>query len=137
MVIILLVVSCANVERSPAPENLFDEDKIVEVLVDLYVLEAAVSSNKNNFEKMGLKPTAFIYKKYATDSVELQQNLNYYVDRTQKYEIILEKVKERIEVLKDSVSRRQERIDSKNASIKVTKDSIQKELPEKRREEEQ
>lgn len=108
--LIFCTLSCADVEKSPEPENLFSKDKMAALLTDLYVVEGAISSNKSAYLKTGIMPSSYIYKKYETDSISFKENLDFYTDRIEDYLSILDKVKDNLKNLQDSVSARQERL---------------------------
>lgn len=107
--VILVLVSCSNIEQSPKPDNFYGDGKMADILTDLYLMEATMSSDRAAFTDLQLFPNDFIYKKYETDSLTFESNLLYYSDRVEIYETLMDKVQLRLDVLKDSVAVRQER----------------------------
>ena len=129
--LIFYVFSCADVDKSSEPENLFSKDKMAAVLTDLYVVEGAISSNKAAYLKTGIKPSSYIYDKHKIDSISFKDNLDFYTDRIEDYLIIIDKVQANLKALHDSLTNRQEIINKEKQkvfpknqstnSIKITK----------------
>jgi hypothetical protein len=120
---IIFTFSCSNVKKSSRPENLFSKDKMANLLTDLYVIEGAISSNKNAYIQSGILPSAYIYNKYDMDSLIFKENFNYYTDRVEDYLTIINQVQDNLKSLQDSVSARQEII-SKEKQSHIFKSSI-------------
>lgn len=92
-----LLVGCQNVQKVPAPKNLIPEDTMVNILMDLAKIDAAMSYNKKEFYEQGINPFHYVYKKYDIDSLQLAQSSAYYIDRHEINHRIYETVKERLE----------------------------------------
>jgi hypothetical protein len=112
VILVLSILSCSDVEKSPQPENLFSKDKMAALITDLYLVEGAISSNKGAYLKTGVQPSSFLYEKYDMDSITFQENLNYYTDRIEEYLLIMDEVQENFKTLQDSLNARQERINT-------------------------
>jgi len=95
--------SCQNIERSPKPDPFFGEEKMSDILVEMYLIEGAQSSNRRSFLQTGIKPDSFIYGKYDIDSLSYQKNLYYYTDRAEEYVELLELVENKLEKIKQDV----------------------------------
>jgi hypothetical protein len=113
---IIFIFSCSNVKKSSQPENLFSKDKMANLLTDLYVIEGAISSNRNAYVQSGVRPSAYIYNKYDMDSLTFKENFNYYTDRVEDYLSIINQVQDNLKSLQDSVSGRQEIISKEKQS---------------------
>lgn len=94
--VLLLTFSCgkSSVEK---PDNLIDEDKMVDVLYDLAVLEALRSQKSMELAQNGVDHTTYIFEKHKIDSVQLASSNRYYASDLEKYKEIYDQVKERIE----------------------------------------
>lgn len=118
-----MVLSCQNIERSEKPDNLIAEDKMVEVLTEISLLNSARNFNKRLFESTGLSPEAYIYEKYDIDSIQFERSNNYYSENYDNYENIFSEVKDNLENMKvrlDSIREEEIRIqDSITAAEKV------------------
>jgi hypothetical protein len=113
---IIFTFSCSNVKKSSKPENLFSKDKMANLLTDLYIIEGAISSNKNAYIQSGVQPSSYIYNKYDMDSLTFKENFNYYTDRVEDYLSIINQVQDNLKSLQDSVSARQEKINMEDQS---------------------
>jgi Fic family protein len=86
------------------------------LLTDLYIIEGAISSNKNAYIQSGVQPSSYIYNKYDMDSLTFKENFNYYTDRVEDYLSIINQVQDNLKSLQDSVSARQEKINKEEQS---------------------
>jgi len=91
--ILLLFFSCSN--RIPKPNNLISKDKMVDVLYDVTILNAAKNVDKRRLENHGILPNEFIYSKYSIDSLQLRESLDYYASDLDAYNGIIKKLEER------------------------------------------
>lgn len=121
---LFIVGSCADIQETPKPDRFYGDDLMVEMMTDLYLIEASMTANRQTFTDLQMLPHDFIYKKYETDSTTFSQNLNYYTDRNILYKELMEKVQEKITVLKDTVTARQNlKVEKENNKLK-SQDSI-------------
>ena len=82
LLILTLCVSC-NKNTYEAPENLIEEDQMVEVLSEFMLLNAAKGINKKILEKHIADPTLFVNKnKINSTKQENKENssLPYYME---------------------------------------------------------
>ena len=91
--ILLLFFSCSN--RIPKPNNLISKDKMVDVLYDVTILNAAKNIDKRRLENHGIFPNEFIYSKHNIDSLQLRESLDYYASDLDEYKSIINKLEER------------------------------------------
>lgn len=99
MIALFVLTSCQDIDRTPKPDNLIPEDKMVEVLTELSLLHGARSYNKNLMEKKGIDAYPYLTKKFEIDSTQLVQSNNYYAQNYKQYQRIYDRVKERLELL--------------------------------------
>lgn len=109
ILILISLVSCSDIQNSPKPDDYYGDDKMADMMTDLYLMEASMTSDRGAFTQLEMLPNDYIFKKYDTDSVVFKENLFYYSDRIEKYDRIMDMVQERLDILKDSVAVRQER----------------------------
>jgi hypothetical protein len=85
--------SCKE-EIVPKPKNLIEKDKMVNIIYDLAILEAARTQNSSvqNY----LKPTEFIKNKYKIDSLTFAKSTQYYASDIKEYKKMYDEVKERL-----------------------------------------
>jgi hypothetical protein len=88
--------SCENavVEK---PDNLIDQDKMVDIMFDISVLEAMKSQTTLVLETNKINSNNYIYKKYSIDSLQFAKSDKYYASDVKKYKEIFDEVNKRIE----------------------------------------
>ena len=82
------------------PNDLIPENKMVEVLTELSILNSAKNYNKRFLEETGFKPDEFLLRKYDIDSVQLVESTRYYARNYTQFEGMYEKVQRNLESLK-------------------------------------
>lgn len=97
---ILLLFSCQDVKVVEKPENLISEDKMVEVLTDLLVINSAKNFNKRFLEETGIRPNTYLYEKHEIDSLQLAQSTEYYAKKYDQLDKIYSRVKVNLEKLR-------------------------------------
>ncbi len=123
---LILLASCQDIDRTPKPDNLIPEDKMVEVLTELSILHGARSYNKNLMEEKGINAYPYLTNKFGIDSVQLVQSNNYYAENYKEYQMIYDRVKERLEILMEQYDSIREMEEEKRDSLRRVpgKDSI-------------
>lgn len=97
--IVILFFSCqAAVEK---PNNLISEDKMINILYDIALLEGIKSDYSLN--QQSLDPEKFIYKKYKIDSLQFVQSNAYYASDVQNYKEMYQKLTVKIDLKKTAV----------------------------------
>jgi hypothetical protein len=97
--------SCTQVKKTEKPDPFYDQGKMVDIMTDMYLMEGVMSSNRKAFLKLAVRPDSFLYKKYTIDSLSYENNFYYYMDRIEKYEVILDQVQLRLEGIKDEFNK--------------------------------
>ncbi|PTX44553.1 uncharacterized protein DUF4296 [Christiangramia gaetbulicola] len=117
----IVLASCQDLEKTEKPDDLIPEDKMVEVLTELSLVNAARNYNKQKLEETGIKPKEYIYEKFDIDSLQFERSNDYYTEKYDQYERIYDSVKVRLQILKtrlDSLREIEVRIED---SIKLAK----------------
>ncbi|HEX8577014.1 MAG TPA: DUF4296 domain-containing protein [Flavobacterium sp.] len=96
---IFLGTAC-NEAIADKPAHLIDEDKMVDIIYDMSLLEAIKVANPNSLAERGIDLKTYIYKKYKIDSTQFAQSDKYYASDIDTYGNIYEKVSKRIEAVK-------------------------------------
>ena len=128
----LLLLACNGNDRPPKPDNLISENKMSDILYDVFVLNSAKGMNKKLLENNGIFPQDYVYKKHNIDSLQFAKSNEYYAYDVKTYEAIIDKVKQRIEKEKEIydaiVLKEQKTKDSINETKSKAKlqDTIQK-----------
>jgi hypothetical protein len=97
----VLLFSCVD-ETVEKPENLLPEDKMVDMLYDISMLQAINSFTPQTLDSNKVEAKHYIFTKYKTDSLTFAQSHEYYASDMDKYEGIQKKIAAKIE--KDKVS---------------------------------
>lgn len=92
----VIFVSCQNTPIEK-PDNLIDQDKMVDVMFDITVLEAMKSQNSLVLETNKINPNTYVYKKYNIDSLQFANSDKYYASDVKIYKEIYDAVNKRIE----------------------------------------
>lgn len=115
LVLMVSFISCQDIEEVREPDNLIPEQKMVEVLTDLSILNAAKNYNKRLLEAKGLHPDQYLYEKHNIDSLQLAESTHYYAKNFNRLENIYERVKQNLESVKQDYEEREENIEQKDS----------------------
>lgn len=99
----LFVISCSK-NPVPKPDNLLDEEKMVDIIYDISILQATDGSMPNKLTENNLKMDGYIFEKYKIDSATYRQNQLYYAANPRKYKKIHKKVIERLDQEKAKIT---------------------------------
>ena len=123
IVVALTILSCDRTEKPTVPENLISKEKMVEVLYDVYILNAAKGASKTVLEKNGIFPEDYVFKKHNIDSLQFAESNAYYGFYVEEYEAILEQLELKIDANREQY---QILIDKEVEDRKRRQDSIKK-----------
>lgn len=103
---LLYIVICAffschtAIEKPQKPDNLISEEKMVDIMYDVFLLNSAKGINKRVLEQNGVFPEKYVFEKYNIDSTQFANSNNYYAYDTKTYESILNRIKVKIDIKK-------------------------------------
>lgn len=97
LIFVVLFGSCQKVEEPQKPDGLIPEDKMVEVLTDVAILNSAKNFNRRKLEETGIYPDVYLFEKYNIDSTRLAQSTEFYAKNYERFENIFEQVKANLE----------------------------------------
>lgn len=86
-----------KIDKPKKPDNLLSKDKMVDILYDMAIVNAAKGTNKKMIQRRGLNPKEFVFNKHNIDSLQFAESNNYYTYYPQTYENIYEKVRFKLE----------------------------------------
>ena len=121
--ILFLLLSACVEKVIEAPDDLIPKDKMIEMLYDLSLINAAKGTNPKMLEENNLEPTKFLFEKYGVDSTQFVKSDIYYASIPVEYQAIYITVADRLEKNKKDIE--EER--------KLKSDST-RQLPQKNRE---
>lgn len=128
----ILFFSCAE-KLMEKPENLIPEAKMVEILSDLAIVNAAKVTNAEILRNNHIEPTTYIFAKYDIDSIQFVESDRYYASIPEEHEKIYLAVEAKLDAEKERVALAKKIKDSlKAAKAKavreelISKDSLSK-----------
>jgi len=92
---LLILIGCKD-EAVQKPANLIAEDKMIDILSDIVVLEAIKVENQESLTKRGIEENQYIYKKYKIDSLQFVKSNKFYASDINAYEKMYQKVADKI-----------------------------------------
>lgn len=123
-----LCFACNKIEKPEKPEDLIDKNKMVDILFDVFVFNAAKGTDKSILEDNNVTPNIYIYKKYQIDSLQFVKSNEFYAYDIKTYEEMISKVEAKITAKKEqfqkTVDLEEERRKKRLDSIKKLGDSI-------------
>jgi len=127
LLLIILFSACQDIKYPDKPKDLIPEDKMVEVIADLYLFTATKAYNRNALQESGLTSEKFIFKKHNIDSLQFEKSNAYYSANLELYGTIHKKAQTILEVKKTEIDTLISEINSRREdSITRRKDSIRK-----------
>lgn len=96
LALFLVIISCKD-SAIEKPDNLIAEDKMIDILSDVAILEAIRVENPSSLAERNIVPDKYIYKKYKIDSLQFSSSDKYYASDVDNYLKMYEKVSKNIE----------------------------------------
>ena len=93
---IFFLIAC-NESAVKKPDRLISEDKMVDILYDLAVLDAMRTQKPLALSERNIVVEGYIYKKYNIDSLEFAQSNRYYASDIKSYKKMYERVGKRLQ----------------------------------------
>jgi hypothetical protein len=115
LVVLLAMVSCGE-KIMEQPEDLIPKEKMVQILYDFAVVNAAKNTNSVVLEDYFESPTSFVFKKHGVDSLQFVHSDLYYASQPLLYEGIYKEV---VSKLEDDKDRMEEARKKANDSIAI------------------
>lgn len=110
---------CQDVKQPEKPKNLIAKDKMVDMLTEAYLANAARSVDNKSIISKGIKMDSLIYKNFGVDSLQFAKSNEFYAADINAYMEIFQKVETRLTGM-------QKKMDSIREMEKSRKDSISK-----------
>ncbi len=114
----LFVFSCSK-NPVPKPDNLLDEEVMVDIIFDVSILQATDGSMPYKLTEYKIGMDQYIFEKYKIDSITYRQNQRYYAADARKYKKIYKKVIERLEQEKTKVQNEANKVDGASGAKPV------------------
>lgn len=108
LITFIILFSCGE-EVIEKPVNLISKEKMIDILHDLAIINAAKTTGPRVMEDKNFVPMQFIYDKYDIDSIQFVSSDLYYASKPLEYEDIYKKIEERIQKQKEGFEKRKEK----------------------------
>lgn len=121
--LVLAFLGCRSSGKPEKPDNLIPKEKMVDILYDVFVLNAAKGANKIILENNGIYPENYVFEKYDIDSLQFAESNAYYGFYVEDYEAIIADVDQRI---KRDKLRYEKLVEEEDKKKQREKDSLRK-----------
>lgn len=116
-IILLFSLFACNTSPVAKPDNLLDEDVMVDILYDVAVLQAIEAHMPEKLTSNNIHTNSFIYNKYKIDSATYYQNHKYYASNVRKYKKMYTELISRIDNKTKELDSTSEIKDAKKPSV--------------------
>ncbi|WP_405412461.1 DUF4296 domain-containing protein [Maribacter sp. Asnod1-A12] len=100
LVLAMLVVSSCAEELIEKPDSLIPEDKMVSIIKEMAIVNAAKGTNLSRLRENGVEPSVYIFNKFKIDSAQFVNSDRYYASKPLQYENMYKKVESDLEELR-------------------------------------
>ena len=105
LIILVIVQSCKDFNNKK-PENLISEDKMVEILFDLEIINAARGDNKKIIEEKISNVNNYLQNKYKIGIDQFENSISYYSSDILKYSMIIQEVEQKLDSTKNLIEKK-------------------------------
>ena len=123
-IVLIVAFGCQSVEKPKKPDNLIPKGKMIDIMMESYLSNAARSVNNRKIRSYGLKLDSLIYAKYKVDSAQVVESNNYYAADLETYESMFKTIDERLKALKKKADSIQEIKEANKSEEEKAKDSL-------------
>ena len=106
IIILSFLLGCNNslTQKPIPPDNLISQEKMVDIIYDMTLINVAKGVNKSILENNGIIPEQYLFNKHSIDSILFARSNEYYSYDLKTYQIIYDKVKIKLEKNKNIIS---------------------------------
>ena len=112
--LLALLLSCGE-ELMEKPEGLIPKEKMILILKDMTVINAAKSANMSKFYDHDVEPTSLVFEQHGIDSLQFVISDRYYASLPVVYEAMYKEIEQLLETEKNALSEAKKIKDSINA----------------------
>ena len=121
--IVIILLSCDNnLQKTSMPEKLISEEKMVDVIYEMTLINVSKGVNRRMLERNGVIPEKYIFEKYSIDSLQFALSNEFYSNDLDKYLEIYNRVKEKLlqnkQIVMDSIENYKK--DRANRSLEIS-----------------
>ncbi len=96
----LLGLTSCNENLLDKPDNLIEKNKMVAILADMAIANAAITANKSLIKDTDFRPTEYVLTRYRVDSAQFVDSDRYYASIPLEYEAIYQAVESKLDLKK-------------------------------------
>ena len=106
IIILSIVLGCSNslTQKPMPPDNLISQEKMVDIIYDMTLINVAKGVNKSILENNGIIPEQYLFNKHSIDSTLFARSNEYYSNDLKTYQMIYDNVKIKLEKNKNIIS---------------------------------
>ena len=105
IIILFFVLGCNNsLTQKPIPIDLISQEKMVDIIYDMTLINVAKGVNKSILENNGIIPEQYLFNKHSIDSTLFARSNEYYSNDLKTYQMIYDNVKIKLEMNKNIIS---------------------------------
>jgi len=105
IIILIFVLGCNNsLTQKPIPIDLISQEKMVDIIYDMTLINVAKGVNKSILENNGIIPEQYLFNKHSIDSTLFARSNEYYSYDLKTYQTIYDKVKIKLEKNKNIIN---------------------------------
>jgi hypothetical protein len=98
IIILIFVLGCNNsLTQKPIPIDLISQEKMVDIIYDMTLINVAKGVNKSILENNGIIPEQYLFNKHSIDSILFAKSNEYYSYDLKTYQTIYDNVKIKLE----------------------------------------
>ncbi|MRT16263.1 DUF4296 domain-containing protein [Vitellibacter sp. q18] len=110
--------ACQDVKQPERPENLIPKEKMVDILTEAYLNNAARSIDNKTILENGIQMDSILFKNFGIDSLQLVKSNAYYAADVNAYMEIFQKVEAKLNAMQKETDSIREKQWLHNDSIK-------------------
>ena len=96
--IVVIFFGCnKDSQKITAPENLISQEKMIDVIYEMTLINVSKGVNRSVLENNGVVPEIYIFNKYNIDSLQFALSNEFYSNDLDKYLEIYNRVKEKLQ----------------------------------------
>lgn len=129
-ILVLCFFGCQNVDLPEKPKNLIPKDKMIDILMESYLANAARSVDNKSIIVKGIKMDSLIYRNFGVDTIQFAKSNAFYAADVNTYMSIFQEVETRLDLMQkkmDSLWERERNI--KDSINKIQKKDINNNAP--------
>lgn len=102
-ILIILLWSCQDIKYPEKPKDLIAKDKMVDILTEAYLANAARSIDNKKIMASGINMDSIFYRKFGVDSLQFAKSNAYYAADVNVYLTLFQDVENRLNAMEQNL----------------------------------